>query len=179
MAPRGRPRKLAEQRVLEGGTPGSGAVSKRALPKPIVLAPRITANDRPERPTDLPPEALQVWDESIEFLIERNIAQHLDIAALRLMVMHYAMAEQAYNVLSKQGFFTFGSTGQMSEHPAVRIFERASQRFMSYASEFGLTTLARTRMGLLDVARRSMETDLHTRALGANPRRTNRAIDAA
>ncbi len=178
MAPRGRPPKLAEQRILEGGTPRKGAISKRPLPTPIVLAPRMTEWEKPECPADLPPEGAELWREAIEFLVERNIAQMIDVPALKLMCIHYAMAMQAADVLGEQGYFARGSTGQMGEHPAVRVFERASQRFQSYAAEFGLTTLARTRLGLLDVARRSMESDL-TRSLGRNPRRTQRPVEAA
>jgi P27 family predicted phage terminase small subunit len=171
---RGRPAKTAEARIVEGGSPGQGAISHRPLARPVVLAPRITAQSRPECPEGLPAEGRDLWEASVEFLIDINAAQVIDVPALRVMCIHYAMASQASDVLAEQGFFSRGSTGQMVEHPAVRIFERQSARFLAYATEFGLTTLARTRLGLLDVTRRTMESDLNN-GLGRNPRRTHRA----
>lgn len=171
----GRLPKPAEQRIIEGGTSGNGALSHRAAPRPVVLAPRISAFDRPEPPDDLPPEGRELWDISIECLIELNAAQMIDVPALRMMCRAYARAERAAKVLDKQGMFARGSTGQITEHPANRIYEKASHEFLRYATEFGITTLARTRLGLLDVTRRSLSQDLDVRTLGRNPRKTNRA----
>lgn len=174
---KGRPPKTAEQRLVEGGSQGNGAISHRPSPRPVVLAPRITQYDRPEPPTDLPPEGRELWDISVEALIDLNAAQMIDVPALRMMCRAYARAERSAQVLDKQGYFARGSTGQIVEHPAVRVYEKASNEFLRYATEFGITTLARTRLGLLDVTRRSLSEDLDVRTLGRNPRRTNR--DAA
>lgn len=174
MAPRGRPPKLSEQRVVEGGTKSRGVVSHRKTAQPVVLAPRVTAFDRPVPPDNLPPEALEFWDVAIEALIDLNAAQMIDVPALEMLCTHYWMAKGARKVLYEQGQFAHGSTGQITEHPAMKIFERQSALFLRYAEQFGLTTLARTRLGLMDVARRSLEDDLSVRTLGRNPRKTNR-----
>jgi len=169
---RGRKPKTAEQRVLDAAT-GRGPVKTRKPPQPLVLAPRITEYQRPQCPADIPPEGKELWEESVEWLIDRNAAQLIDTPALRLMCIHYGLAQQAANVIGEQGAFSRGSVGQVTEHPANRLFERQSALFLRYATEFGLSTLARTRLGLLDVTRRSIESDLNS-SLGRNPRRTHR-----
>lgn len=174
----GRPPKLREQRVLEGGTMGNGAVSKRKMPTAIVLAPRVTPEGKPEYPADLPEESRELWDDAIQYLVDRNIAQVLDIPTLKVLCLLYAGAMQAAQVIGEQGRYTKGSMGQMRQHPAVKDFNEQSVLFLRYASEYGLTALARTRLGLLDVTRRSLESDL-TASLGRNPRRTNRPAPAA
>lgn len=169
----GRPAKTAEQRIIEGGTPGKGAVSHRPVKKALVLTQRISTDNRPQAPANLPPIGRELWDDVIEALIDINAAQTLDVPMLTMMCMHYALAHAAWEVTLANPFVQ-GSTGQMRENPAMRVWERNSDAFMRRATEFGLTTLARTKMGLLDVSRRSLESDLND-GLGRNPRRS-RAI---
>jgi hypothetical protein len=58
-------------------------------------------------------------------------------------------AERA-RLMDEQVYLTLGSMGQVTEHPAKHTYDAASRRFLRYASEFALTTLALTRLGLLD-----------------------------
>lgn len=174
----GRPPKTAEQRIREGGTAGNGAISHRAAKKPLVLAPRVNNDNRPACPADLPEEGQDLWNEAIELLIDANAVQMIDVPQLKLLCLHYAFALRAAAVLAEQGSFVLGSTGQMRIHPAYSMFKDSSNIFKGIASEFGLSTLARTRLGLLDVSRRTLESDLNG-ALGRNPRRTSEARDVA
>jgi P27 family predicted phage terminase small subunit len=117
----------------------------------------------------LPDAAGDLWDEAVEMLIEAGAAQLIDGAAIQQMCIAYAHAEEARQIISAEGMISVGYRGQPVEHPAVRIFERSSALFLRYAEQFGLTTLARTRLGLIDVKRRTLTTSIQDR-LGPNPR---------
>lgn len=62
-----------------------------------------------------------------------------------------------------------GSTGQIRENPMIGVSERAASLFLRYAAEYGLTALARTRLGLNLLAGRSLAADLRSK-LGSSGR---------
>jgi len=97
----------------------------------------------------------------------------IDAAAIRHMCLVYARAEEAHAILNQEGLLSVGYKGQPVEHPAVRIYERSSALFLRYAEQFGLTTLARTRLGLIDVKRLSIQHSVND-SLGPNPRLAGR-----
>lgn len=152
--------KLAETRALEGGTGGNGVISHRAVPPVITLAPKLDATHIPEPPDDIPEEGKQLWRDVVPFLAEVNVVQEIDLPAVKAMCVAYAQMERARRVLDEQGYFALGSTGQMTEHPAKRIHDTSSALWLRYAQEFGLTTMARTRLGLLDVQRKSIQQEM-------------------
>lgn len=172
------PRKTAEQRRLEGGTTKKGAVSHRPTPKTTVLSPRLNEENKPMRPDDLPPAAKELWDDAIQQLIDMNAAQSIDLPALYLMAIHYEIAVRSWNVLCQEGHYVRGSTGQIVASPAIAILNEASSKFKAYATEFGLTTLARTRLGTLELARTSLANDLLQSGLGRNPLHARRELVA-
>jgi len=160
--------KPAELRAIEGGTARKGSVSRRPIPEPTLLSPRIT--ELPAPPRDLPPEGVELWEGPCALLAAHGVLTLADVPAILVMCRHYAMMERVRKVLDRQGYFDLGSTGQMVGHPGVKIFNEASSSFLRYASEFGMTPSTRARIGLTDVARRTLAQDLEER-LGPNPRR--------
>lgn len=175
---RGRPRKTAEQRRREGGTKGKGAVSHRPIPETLILSPRLTEQEKPEPPDLLPPAAQELWREAIQQLIDMNAAQTVDLPALFLMAIQWEMAVRNWLVLCQEGWFAHGSTGQIVRHPAYDMFNEACAKFLTFARDFGLTTLARTRLGTLELERTSMAHDLLQRGLGKNPLRASAELNA-
>jgi P27 family predicted phage terminase small subunit len=169
--PTGPPPKLAEQRVLEGHEGHVSAVSHRHVPAVISLAPKIEKNRAPKPPPDLPKEGKELWDEVIPWLTEVNAVQLIDLPAVKAMCVAWAQAERLRKVLDEQGYFTLGSMGQQIVHPAFGAYQNASRLFLSHAQEFGMTTVARTRLGLMDVQRKSIAQEMDW-TLGPSTRNT-------
>jgi len=78
--------------------------------------------------------------------------------------------------IAKEGMFTFGSRGQPREHPAVRIERDATVLYLRAAEQFGLTPVARTRLGLAELHRRSLHAEMD-RALNDEPAIDGEAVD--
>jgi len=169
--PSGPPPKLAELRAKEAAGQKNSAVSHRPIPPVIELAPRVNSLDMAKPPKDLPSEARELWEQVMPWLVDANVIQLVDLPAVRSMCIHYAQMERARRVLDEDGYFVLGSQGQMVEHPSMRIFNNASDKFLKYAQEFGLTTVARTRMGLMDIQRQSIQSEMNW-TLGPGTRRS-------
>lgn len=169
----GRTTKTIEERILEGGTNARGAVSHRPLPGAMVVSPRMAPERIPVCPDEMPDQGKELWEQSISWLIERNAAQQVDVPMLTLMCFHWSAACMAWDVLGEQGWFIRGSAGNLIAHPAAMMFKQNSKAFQDLAREFAMTTLARTKIALLEVSGRSIQADLES-SLGRNPRSTNR-----
>jgi P27 family predicted phage terminase small subunit len=159
---RGRKPKPVEQRRLEGGRD----VSHRAVAQPLLVGGRPT-HQFDEPPDDLPDDAREFWAETIARLLEVGMLDLVDEAALRMLSTQYARWTQAGRVVAVDGHFSRGSTGQLVEHPAVRIERDAHQLFLRTAEQFGLTPMARTRLGLAELHRRSLHSEME-HALGGS-----------
>jgi P27 family predicted phage terminase small subunit len=151
---RGRKPKAIETRIKEGN-PG-----RRPLPDPVLIGGRPDLEDYPEPPEDMPEEGKELWNNEIRRLIEVGAIDSVDWPAIELMCITYAHAKQAQRVIAKVGHFSFGSRGQPKEHPAMKIFREESAAFYRMAENWGLTPLARARLGLAEVHRRSLAAEL-------------------
>jgi P27 family predicted phage terminase small subunit len=169
--PPGPPPKPLETRALEGRS-----VSHMNHPKPVKLAPAVEAIDMREPPDDLPAEGKELWRTVMPWLVQANVVQLVDLPSVKTMCAHYAQMERARRVLDEDGYFVLGSMGQMTEHPSMRIFNNASDKFLRYAQEFGLTTIARTRMGLMEVQRASIAQEMNW-TIGPGSRGKQRVVD--
>lgn len=152
---RGRPPKPVEQRRLEGGS----TVSHRPVPEPLLVSGRPEMEFR-EPPAHLPADAKEFWGESIQRLAEVGILDLVDGPALEMLAIQYARARQAGRVVAAEGHFAPGAAGQIKEHPALKIERDAHTMFLRLASEFALTPVARTRLGLAELSRRAMQHEI-------------------
>lgn len=155
----GRKPKPVEQRRREGN-PG-----KRRLPEPVLVGGR----GLPQKPRDLPAEAKSFWDQIVSRLAEVGLIDLVDRPALVLMSIQWARAEQARREIEEKGLFATGSEGQIVEHPAVKIERAAAALYLRFAEHYALTPVARTRLGLAELQRKSIASELDDR-LGRNPR---------
>jgi P27 family predicted phage terminase small subunit len=155
---RGPKPKPIEQRQREGN-PGN-----RPLPEPVKLQPGQIV-----KPDDLPPAASKLWDDVVPVLEEARVLNRIDTAALLALCLQWHRAEQARVVLAKEGLFTFGSTGQIVEHPALGVERQAHQMFIRFAEQFGITPVARARIAAAvhGVAAATMEEELEALELTA------------
>jgi P27 family predicted phage terminase small subunit len=84
----------------------------------------------------------------------------VDEAALRMLSIQYARWLGAGRTIAEDGMFTVGSRGQPKEHPAVRVERDATVLYSRMAEQFGLTPMARTRLGLAELHRRSLHAEM-------------------
>lgn len=150
---RGRKPIPVEQRRLEGED-----VSHRPLPEPVVAGGRV--HEFPGPPLDLPRDAHPFWRDTLKLLADVGILDMVDMPALVLLGTQYARAAQARRVLASEGLFASGSQGQVVAHPAVAIEQKATAMFLKLAEHYALTPIARTRLGLADLQRQSMQSEL-------------------
>ena len=158
---RGPKPKPVEQRRLEGGSD----VSHRTMPEPLLVAGR-PEHELDEPPRDLPPVARRYWRKTIRRLVEVGMIDLVDEAALRMLASQYARWDAAAKVVNKEGVVSAGYMGQPVEHPAVRVERNATILYLRAAEQFGLTPMARTRLGLAELHRRSLHAEMD-RALDA------------
>ena len=157
---RGRKPKPVEQRRLEGGM----EVSHHPEPEVMLVAGR-PAGELDLPPQELPHDAQEYWTATVTRLVDAGMIDLVDDAALRMLSVQYARWRQAGRVVAQDGHFALGSIGQLREHPAVKIEREAHGLYLKTAEQFGLTPMARTRLGLAELHRRSLHAEM-TDALG-------------
>jgi P27 family predicted phage terminase small subunit len=143
-----------EQRIKEGNP------HKRPLPQTVLVGGRPDLEEFREPPPDLPVEAQEFWRDTVLELINVGIVDRVDRPVLRQIAIQYARIAQAQRVLAEQGHYVRGSVGQLREHPALKIERDATSLFMKMAEHYGLTPVARTRLGLAELQRRSLKQEL-------------------
>jgi P27 family predicted phage terminase small subunit len=158
MAGRGRLTPI-EQRIREGNP------AKRPLPEVVLVGGRPVGEELQTPPDMLPIEAKHFWRSTVSRLIEVGMLDVVDEPSLILLATQYARILQAGAVVAAEGFIVEGSQGQPREHPALKTEREATRLFHVLAGQFGLTPVARTRMGLAELHRRSLESEV-SNALG-------------
>ena len=131
----GRPPKPIEQRIREGNA------GRRKLPERLILP-----DDDLAKPPGLPAAAAELWDDLVPILREANVLNRIDRAALEALCLQWARARAARAILAEEGILAVGSTGQLTEHPALSIERNAHSMFLRFASDFGITPVARARI---------------------------------
>lgn len=158
---KGNPPVSVEQRMREGvGPSGRSVVSHRRVPEPVIVGGRPDFHELAEPPEDLPADGKRLWREDVSRLLEVGIVDRVDRAGLEMMCTAYARAKQAGRVLKAEGLFTGGARGQLREHPAVAIERQAWLIFFRVANDYALTPVARARLGLAEVGRRTLAAEL-------------------
>jgi P27 family predicted phage terminase small subunit len=156
---RGRKPTPTEKRVLEGNP------QKRPLPEVLLVAGRPELQEFAVPPDYLPLDAQEFWRDSVVRLVDVGIIDRVDYPALEQLAVQYARIRQAQRVIREEGLFTLGSVGQIREHPALKIEREATTLFMKMAEHFALTPIARTRLGLAELHRRTLADEMGS-ALG-------------
>lgn len=165
---RGRKPKPVEQKIAEGN-PG-----KRPLPQTMLVSGRPELAEIAEPPEHLSDDAKEFWRESVTRLVEVGIIDRVDVPVLEQMAEQYARVRAAQRVVKEVGMFAKGSTGQIREHPALRIEREATTLFLKLAEHYALTPIARTRLGLAELHRRSLAEELQSGLGGPQLRKARR-----
>lgn len=137
-------------------------------PKPAALK-RLEGTARkdrenPKEPAGAPLEALPVpagltereaaaWVELAAVVAPMRIVAPSDMPAFRQMVTTWAVADEAWETVKREGqFFTVTTeSGQVHrKHPAVEVLFSAKKQLSVELSRFGLTPADRQRVAVLD-----------------------------
>lgn len=153
---RGRKPIPIEQRIAEGNP------SRRPLPQPVQLD-RANLDELREPPENLDPAAKEFWTFAVDRLLEADILDRVDAPALEMLSTAYARVGHARDAIKKYGHFTRGSSGQVKEHPAVKLERESVALFLKLAEQYALTPVARTRLGLAQLQGRSMVAEMDDR----------------
>lgn len=135
MAQVGRRPRPTRLKVIEGNP---GKRKARSEPKPAPV--------RPSRPEWLSVEAKREWSRIIGELERLGLMTVVDRAALAGYCENWARAVAAETLLKKKGTTFMTPNGYPQQRPEVAIANRAWQQVRSFASEFGLTPAARSRL---------------------------------
>ncbi len=134
MSTRGRKPKPTKTKEIQGN-PGHRPLN-RAEPKPQSAV---------KKPHGLGKGAAKFWRDHAPELKRLEILTGVDSAAFQLMAEHYAVAIQAAAELHEEGLTIEGRDGA-KKNPLAQVFKDNSMAFKAYATEFGMTPSARTRL---------------------------------
>jgi len=139
------------------GNPG-----KRPLPEPMLVSGRPDPQDAMlECPADLPAAGKEAWETIVPQLAEVGLLDRVDRMMLKAMCLTWARAMQAGKVINAQGHLVRGVAG-LKEHPSLKTERDSLRLFSSFAEQFALTPVARTRLGMAEFQRRSLQKEFET-----------------
>lgn len=138
MAAIGRPPKPLALKILEGN-PGHRPLN-RYEPKPRPIAPPC--------PRWLEPEAKREWKRISRELEALGLLTVIDRAVLAGYCQAWARWRAAEEVLTREGTTFTTPNGYRQQRPEVSIAQKSLQLVAKFATEFGLTPSARTRLGV-------------------------------
>lgn len=153
--PRGQKPKPVEQRIREGNA------GKNKLPEPLLVGGRPMPAEIADPPGHLTADAREFWRTSVLRLAEVGIIDRVDVPVLEQLATQYARIRGAQRVIESEGYFARGSVGQIREHPALKIEREATTQFLKIAEHYALTPIARTRLGLAELHRRTLSQELN------------------
>jgi P27 family predicted phage terminase small subunit len=153
--------KPPELRRREGGS----TVSHRPVPQPVVLGGRLSPENFPDAPELLPEDGKALWREWGPEMAEVGLLDRFDLLAFEDLCRAEARKRQFGRVIASEGLFAQGSRGQIIQAAWTRAERAAAEECRALWSRFGLSPVDRTRLGLMNLAGRSMAKDLEE-ALG-------------
>ncbi len=133
-----RGRKLKPTKLKElAGNPGKRAINAKE-PKPNVEIPTC--------PNHLTGVAHQEWDRVTKELQAMGVIARIDRAVLAAYCTAYKDYVKAENKLKKEGEVIIYESGNLAQNPWVGIKNRAIERMVKIAAEFGMTPSSRGRL---------------------------------
>lgn len=93
----------------------------------------------------LPKHGQKLWRQLAPLLLELGVLTEVDLPALEMMCLHYALARQALEEVNEIGL-TIEEDGKTKKNPAMQAFRENSQAYKQLLVEFGLTPSSRSRI---------------------------------
>ena len=131
------PKPTALKRI--DGNPGKRAIN--------TTEPQFTAK-APQCPKHLTPEARKEWRRVSRELLDKNLLQVVDRAALAAYCQNWARWVQAENEMAAPEFHLIETTDKGYQYisPWLNVANQALKQMRSFLTEFGLTPASRTRI---------------------------------
>lgn len=148
---RGRKPKPVEAKRL-AGNPG-----RRPLPEPVLLGGRAA----PRMPSYLPDRAKAAWRQIVPRLAAVGMLDAVDGPALEALCVNVAIMREAAGELKGAPMLVPGSHGNVKRHPAFDVFQTAQGEVRTWCERFGMDPATRTRLGLAELQRRSLATEMN------------------
>jgi P27 family predicted phage terminase small subunit len=101
----------------------------------------------PTPPEWLSPDARREWDRITPKLVAAGLVSQLDLGVLVGYVTAWGDLCEATRVVQEQGTTFISPRGMLVLHPLLKTIERSRQSLRAFASEFGLSPSARSRVG--------------------------------
>ena len=98
----------------------------------------------------------------------------VDRPALEMLATAYSAGARPASCWPTATCSSSGARGQLKQNPAVRVERDAATVYMRIAEHFGVTPIARSRLGLAEIHRRSLEAEMATALAGEGHRRRSR-----
>ena len=125
---------------------GLRLLEANAKPKKTSARPRPAGLETP--PADLPKKGKELWKQLAPEMVRLGLLTELYAPAFQILCLAWAIAQEASQIVQKEGLTTLGDRGTLKKHPAVTMLNQTSQIFRQWCCEFGLTPSARTRVDI-------------------------------
>lgn len=159
--------KPAALRDLEGGR----TISHRRLPVEASVGSPIdpVLGDALAAPDHLPVEVVDVWNEIVPPLVEVGLARTVDVFMLEALCTHVAIARAVMAKMVGDGagldihaFVDRTAKGVPVVSPWHRIFRDSWRESLKIGQHYGLSPIARTRLGIALLQRTSLAEQLRS-----------------
>lgn len=128
-------------------------------------------------PAHLPVVAQEWWLEFVPKLVEVGLLDRADVAELEMLATAFAMYRMCLLTIQHDGPWEISKDGTSKPHSAQKQMEKWMMMYDRMAEKYGLNPVARTRLGLAELAARSLSVDLDEK-LGAIPSTAEDIVDA-
>lgn len=136
-----------------------GNPAKRPIVDEARIGDAIALPDEFPPPESLRDEAAAVWREVVPELVEIGLVRSIDATALESMCDAVATAREAREILDREGYVVEGARGSVV-HPAYRVWRDSWALALKVAGEYGLTAVARLRVGAAVLRQKSLAEEL-------------------
>lgn len=119
------------------GNPGKRTINDQE-PEPDRVAPAI--------PRGLMPLAKKFWQAHGPKLEDLGLLTEVDGAAFTMLTIHYQIAWEASQIIKAEGLQTVDENGALRKHPMLQVLRDNSAMLLRYATHFGLTPSARSKL---------------------------------
>lgn len=145
---KGRPADPTRAKRGTGNRPkaGEAKVTEIAIPSRPAL---------PSAPTDLPPEAQEMYRSIVAELIPRGLRE-ADLESVAMMCHSAWLHREARLKIAQTGILVKGPRGVPMVNPLIKVARDEANTYLRLANEFGLTLAARLRLGLMQLAGESI-----------------------
>jgi P27 family predicted phage terminase small subunit len=144
-------------------------VSHRPVPARIEFTDTLTDVELTP-PANLGEAGLRAWEQSVVPLARMGAIRLGDLPTARIMCEAADERARASAIVEREGMMVTSTKGTLMAHPAIRVAQAASARFLRCAVELGCTPASRTRLGVNQVRGMTLAEELEQR-LGPVTRR--------